>query len=168
MRNDHDHGCGRIGRWIGLLCAFLGALTAYFMMKIMGVWDFPPIVRINPSLIFGVLVLFLASGYFGTKAGVYLCWRENKIGLNVLIGLALAFGSNAISALAGSVFYIFVHDRNTIIELKDLPEILFSPLLTILIFGGLPAAFLGVLYGLLVGLQLQKLDPMKYSDIHRV
>ncbi|HEX2268558.1 MAG TPA: hypothetical protein VHH35_03445 [Pyrinomonadaceae bacterium] len=131
----------------------------------MSVWNFLA-AGIMPSMIFGVLTLFLASGYFGTKAGVYLCWRENKIGLNVLIGLALAFGSNAISALAGSIFFIFVHDRSAIIELKDLMGILFTPLFTILIFGGLPAAFFGVMYGLLVGMRLEKLDPIKYSDVH--
>jgi hypothetical protein len=168
METYPDHGCGRIGRRTGLFCGALGVLAAYFMLKITGYWESPMTVGQKPAMIFGVFVLFLASGYFGTKAGIFLCWRENKVGLDILIGLALAFGSNAISVLAGSVFYIFVHDPNTIIEVNRIPGIVFGNVILVSIVGGLPAAFLGVLYGLLVGLQLEKLDPIKYCDVHGV
>jgi len=141
---------------MGLLCAALGTLTAYFFLQIMGGFNSPPMIRLMPPMIFGVLVLFVVSGYFGTKAGVYLCWKGNKTGLDVLIGLGLAFGSIAVSVWASSVFYIFFHDRNEIIAMKDIPAILFTPMLVILLFGAIPAAVLGVVYGLLVGMQLER------------
>ena len=139
----------------GLLCAGLGALIAVAMLTIMGGWWV--VGGFDPKLVVGAATLFLASGFWGKKAGVYLCWRENSTGLNIVLGIALAFGSIAISVLAGSVFYILVHDPNQIIEFSDIPAILLGSLLLVLLFGAIPAAVLGVAYGLLVGMQLDKL-----------
>jgi hypothetical protein len=167
MANYPNHGCGRIGRRIGLLCAGLGLLTAYLMLKLIGFWN-APMFGLNAAMVFGVLVLFVVSGFFGTKAGVYLCWQGNRTGLNISIGLLLALGSIVIPVWAGCVFYIFFHDPNQIIEVKQIPAILISPLLVILIFGGIPAAVLGVVYGLLTGMQLDKLDQLKFAEVHKV
>jgi hypothetical protein len=166
MENYPDHGCGRIGRRTGLLCAGLGAVTAYFMLKLIGFWN-APAFGLNPAMVFGVLVLFVVSGFFGTRAGIYMCWQGNKTGLNIFIGLLLALGSIVIPVWAGCVFYIFFHEPNRIIEVKHIPNIFISPLLMILIFGGIPAVFLGVLYGLLTGMQLDKLDQLKFAEVHR-
>jgi hypothetical protein len=55
-----------------------------------------------------------------------------------------------------------------ILFVNRIPGIVFGNVILVSIVGGLPAAFLGVLYGLLVGLQLEKLDPIKYCDVHGV
>lgn len=155
MENDHDHGCGWIGIRTGLLCAGLGALIAAALLTLIRGWWY--VGGFDPKLVVGTVTLFLAAGFLGKKAGVYLCRRENSTGLNIVVGIALAFGSIAISVWAGSLFYIFVHDPNQIIEFSDIPELLFGSLLLVLLFGAIPAAVLGVAYGLLVGMQLDKL-----------
>ena len=138
---------------MGMLCAGLGALTAALILTIMGGWWF---VGVDAKLVVGVVTLFVASGLWGKKAGVYLCWRRNNTGINICIGIALAFSSIAIAVLAGSLCYVFVHDANVIIEVTDIPAIFLGSLVAVLIIGAIPAAVLGVVYGLLVGMQLER------------
>jgi hypothetical protein len=153
MENDHDHGCGMIGMRTGLICAGLGALIAALLLTIMRGWWF---VGVDAKLFVGVAALFVAAGFFGKKVGVYLCRRRNNTGINMSIGIALAFGSIAIAVLAGAVCYVFVHDANQIIEVTEIPAIFLGSLVSVLIIGAIPAAVLGVVYGLLVGMQLER------------
>ena len=138
----------------GLICAGLGVVVAALILIIMGAWWF--VGGFNPHLAVGVATLFVGSGFWGKKAGVYLCRRGNNTGLNISIGIALAFGSIAIAVLAGALGYVFVHDANDIVEVTEIPGIFLGSLIIVLLFGAIPAAVLGVVYGLLVGMQLDK------------
>ncbi|HEX6043576.1 MAG TPA: hypothetical protein VFZ22_03750 [Pyrinomonadaceae bacterium] len=52
--------------------------------------------------------------------------------------------------------------------MRDIPLLLFGPTLSLILFGALPAVVLGVVYGLLTGMQLEKLQSIKYTDQHRL
>lgn len=156
MENHRDHGCGKIGARMGLLSAVLGVVTAAIILSTSGIWTFLNF-QLDAPMIVGLIALFVASGYFGRNAGVYLCERGNRVGLDILVGIGLAFGSIAIAAFAGSVFYLFFHDRNISIGVNEIPMTLFAPMLAIMVFGAIPAIALGVTFGLFTGMQLEKL-----------
>jgi hypothetical protein len=151
---------------MGLLCAVLGALTAAAFFVLTGGWW---LLRESAlSIGVGLIVLFVAAGYFGMQTGVYLCWRGNSVGLGVGLGIGLAFGCIACSGLAGSLFYILINAPQGRLRIGEIAQLLFLPTLGLMLFGGLPAVVLGVVYGLLTGMQLQKLQPIKYTDQHKL
>ena len=158
---DHSaHGCGRIGRRTGVLCSFLGVVAAYLTLVALGMrFDDNPVTWfINSTVTPGLIALFIGSAYFGKKAGMFLCRKGNRSGWNVLIGIALAFGSITIAVTAG--VYVLVILRVWGEKLRTL-ELLTTWLTAVAAFyltGGVPAIGLGALYGFLVKKQLAKLD----------
>lgn len=158
---DHDrHGCGRVGSWIGVLCAALGVLSAYAMVRALDIGWIVGIPKLPLELILGLVALFVAAALLGRKAGVFLCKRQNDLAMNVVVGIGVAFGSIAIAVWTGTLVGL-------ISEIPSLqpPDpvgillVIFGPLLIICFYGGIPAALLGVLYGFLVRRQLRKLGP---------
>jgi hypothetical protein len=162
MLDYHEHGCGSVGRWIGVLCATLGVATAGLMVYAINLdWYIHPF---NPpkEVLVGLVVLFLASAYLGEKGGMRLCGKDYDLPLNVVVGLGVAFGSISIAVISGTLVGV----------LSNLGELLRSPafnplnvvlgfffsLLLVLLFGGLPAALLGVLYGFLARNRLRSLN----------
>jgi hypothetical protein len=151
---DHDvHGCGRAGRAISVLCAFLGMVCA--LMMVFGLFSASISRDVAPAIIIGLIGLFVGAGYFGKKAGVFLCERGNDLSTNILVGVALAFGSIATAiatgTLAGAVF-------SGITKLLDGIAIGVIVGIFIVFWGAIPATVLGVLYGILMTGQLRALN----------
>ncbi|HEU4769220.1 MAG TPA: hypothetical protein VFS77_17765 [Pyrinomonadaceae bacterium] len=158
---DHSaHGCGRIGRRTGLLCAFLGVVAAFLLLVSFGVrFDDNPVTWfINPTITPGLFALFIGSAYFGKKAGMFLCRKGNRSGWNVLIGIALAFGSITIAVTAGVYLMVVLRLFGDKLPPFDVLTLWFSLLAYFYLIGGIPAIGLGALYGFLVKKQLAKLD----------
>lgn len=150
IEDDVVHGCGRIGRRTGVFCAFLGVVAAILMIEYFGAqWNGLSIVH---ALWFLVVMapLFIAAAYFGTKAGKFLCRKGNRMGLNAAIGVALAFGSITIEVLTWTFVYVVMRGSGEVLYGQALFYAWFAPLALIFMFGGIPAAGLGVLYGFLV------------------
>ena len=161
MLDYHEHGCGSIGTWIGLVCAAVGVGTAALMVYALNLdWYLFPS---NPpkEVVVGVVALFLAAVYLGKKSGVYLCGKHSRLSLNVLVGLGVAFGSISIAVLAGTLVAI-VSNPGEIFSDPDFNPFnlvlgFFLMLGLVLLFGGVPAVVLGVLYGFLVRNRLREL-----------
>jgi len=159
MNAHYDHGCGSVGKWIGMLCAALGIGTAFLMVRVMnGGW----FIGLDPSITVGLVVEIFAAAYLGEKAGRYLCSKGNPLGRGMLVGLGVAFGSIAIAVYSGTIAGFVGHPSeffgNPHIGPLNVVSVLFFPLFLVLLFGGIPAAVLGVVYGALVNIRLQKLN----------
>ena len=159
MSTHTDGACGRIGRRMGVFCAFLGVMTAYLMLQAMEAYWFRPTISEVLMLALYLCPLFIAAAFLGTKAGTFLCRKGNRLGLNILIGIALAFGSITIEVLAWTFVYIVMRGSGEVLVGWDLFKAWFVPLAVILMVGGIPATVLGVLYGFLVRRRLNKLEP---------
>ena len=163
MFDDNDHGCGRIGRWIGVFCAALGLATASLMWTGMGGTWYISFSTLPPELIAGFVALFVGSAYLGTKAGVFLCEKRHALSMCMVTGIGVALGSIAIAVWTGMIVGI-VRDfgqffgRN--FTVLSLVLAVFAPLGLILLFGGIPAMLLGVLYGILVRRGVRRLPPV--------
>jgi len=159
MKNHEDHGCGTIGKWMGALFGALGVGTAFLMVYVMGIgWA----IGFDAPIRVGLVVEIFAAAYLGEKGGRYLCRKGNRFGRSVLVGLGVAFGSITIAVYAGTIAgfvgYASEWMGNPDINRWNAVYALFFPLLLILLYGGLPATVLGVIYGFLLNSRLQKLD----------
>ena len=162
MSTHIDGGCGRIGRRMGLFCAFLGVMTAYLMIQVMGgggggVWHGVTVFHVLMLALY-LSPLFITAAFFGTRAGRFLCHKGNRLNLNIWIGIALALGSVTAEVLACTFVYIVMRGGDALVG-GELFYAWFAPLAIIMMFGGLPAVGLGVLYGILVRSRLDKLGP---------
>ena len=158
MSTHIDGGCGRIGRRMGLFCAFLGVMTAFAMISFMGErWDGLTVSQVLMGALF-LSPLFLTSAFFGTQAGRFLCRKGNRLNLNIWTGVALALGSVTVEVLACTFVYVVMRGGEALVG-WELFWTWFAPLAIIMMFGGMPAAGLGVLYGFLVKSRLDKLEP---------
>ena len=159
---DHDiHGCGGTGAWVGVLCAALGVLTAYAMLKAMGIGHFVWSPSSTREITIGLIGLFIAARGLGKKAGVFLCSKGNRLGFNVLAGIGVAFGSITIAVLTG-MFVGLVREFGVIVgspgfEPKNLVLGPLMALALVFFFGGIPALVLGALFGFLVKTRLERL-----------
>jgi hypothetical protein len=162
MLDYHEHGCGSIGRFIGFVCAVLGVVTAALMVYALNLgWSLHPS---NPpkEILVGLVALFLSAVYLGEKSGVYLCGKHYDLPKNILVGLGVAFGSISIAVLAGMLVAIVSNPGELLANPDFNPFRLvigfFLLLGLILLFGGVPAVVLGVLYGFLVRSRLRDLN----------
>ena len=167
MFEDEDHGCGRIGRWIGLLCAGLGLATAVLMWTGLGLTWHIGFSNLPLELIVGFVALFVGAGYLGTKAGVFLCERRHALSMCMVAGIGVALGSIAIAVWTSTFLGILrnAHEffgRN--FTVLSLVLAVFGPLGLVLLFGGIPAMLLGVLYGFLVKRGLRRLPPVNLKS----
>lgn len=150
---DHDiHGCGRAGAAMGVLCAFFGAVIAGMIMLALGFMDASNIPRLTPPIVVGLVALFVGAGFFGMKAGNFLCEKRNNTAMNVLIGIALAYGSIAMAVGAGSLWAILISG----VEAGNVVFILYFIVIFTAALGAIPATLLGVLYGFLMRNELRK------------
>lgn len=158
--NGHEfHGCGSVGKWLGMLFGALGVGAAFLMVYWMNAgW----VIGVDPPIAVGLVVEIFAAAYLGEKAGRYLCRKGNTLGRAMLVGLGVAFGSITIAVYAGTIAGVVGHAReyfgNQHIEPINVLGLLFYPLFLVLLFGGMPAAILGVFYGSLLNARLQKLN----------
>lgn len=162
MLDDEEHGCGAIGRWVALLCAGLGAAAAFLMLVVFGIEKILFADGFPKEIAVGLVALFIASAVLGKNAGVYLCDKTSRTGLNVLVGIGVAFGSIAIAVFAGA-FVGFLAEADSILRAESFSPVnfvygFFILLFLVLWFGGIPAILLGVFYGFMVQHRLRKLN----------
>ncbi len=156
--DNHDHGCKKIGRRLGVLFAFFGAVAAALMLGVTGLHNVVGMLKLQPEVGVGLVVLFVAAAWLGTKAGLYLCRRGCTNGMHVIVGIGVAFGSITFSVLAGSFTFIVSGAAGGRMEGLDLWVVWFLPLLLVLIYGSIPAVILGILYGLQIKKELANMD----------
>ena len=159
MDSHYDHGCGSVGKWLGMLFGALGVGTAFLMVFWMNAGWF---IGLDPAIAVGLVVEVFAAAFLGGKAGRYLCRKGNPLGRAMVVGVGVAFGSIAIAVYAGTIAGCVGHASewlgNPNIDWGNAVAILFFPLLIVLLYGGMPAAALGIFYGSLLNVRLQKLD----------
>ncbi len=150
---DHDvHGCGRAGTAIGVLCAFLGMVCAGLIL--FGFINGSVSGDLAPTIIIGLIGLFVGAGYFGKKAGIFLCEKGNDLSTNILIGVALAFGSIATAILTGTLAAAVLSGNVA----RPQGVLLIGVIVGVytVFWGAIPATLLGVLYGILMTGQLRR------------
>lgn len=152
---DHDiHGCGRAGSAIGVLCAFLGVVCAAAI--VFGLIIHGSLSRKSaPMIIFEVISLVVAAGFFGRKAGIYLCEKGNDLSRNIGVGIALAFGS-IVTATATTTFVTGLLSGALTNAASWVLVGGFVMTIYTLVLGLIPAVLLGALYGLLMTGELRR------------
>lgn len=152
MDNHDPFECQIIGIRTALLCAVLGVLVAYLWLSPLGIQTLLNLLTWNAGGLAGIVVLFWAAAGLGKLAGSFLCERRNDLAMHILVGIGVAFGSIVVAVLAGSVILLLFDSSHRV----SIIDCLFF-LLMMLLFGGIPAACLGALYGFLVRKQIAKL-----------
>lgn len=163
MLHEDEHGCGNVGKWVGVLFAALGVGAAFLIVRFLNLgWVVfsPPFLP--KEVLVGLVALFIAAAVLGKKAGLYLCGKDYDVPKNVLVGLGVAFGSITTAVLAGTLIAV-VSDAGELIRSPDFNPLnlvlgFFLTLLLVLWFAGLPAIFLGVVYGFVVRNRLRELN----------
>ena len=148
--------CKTIGLRTGVLCAGLGAVMAFLMLKALGLVNVTGLMSQGPGVMIGLVVLFWAAALLGRTAGGFLADRQNDDAMNAIVGIGVAFGSIMFASLSGSLMSV-VFDLNRTYASGEIIFILFMPLLLILLWGGIPAICLGFLYGFLVRKQIARI-----------
>lgn len=152
---DHDiHGCGRAGSAIGVLCAFLGMVCAFMIFFGLIQGTLPR--DVVPTIVVAAISVLVWAGFWGKKAGVFLCEKGNQSSTNIWIGIALAFGSIASAILTGALVGPLFSGN-----IVGVPNALALSLIIGIyaaFWGGIPATILGVLYGVLMTGQLRALN----------
>jgi hypothetical protein len=151
--------CVRVGMRWSLLFAALGVLTAFLLLLLLKIQALltDPVPELQFGIVVGLATLCLSAALLGRLAGriVYLC--RNSIGVDLVIGVALAQGCVIIPAIAGSVVGVLmvVSKQPSFIRSNPLADA-GSLSLLILFYGSGPAALLGLLYGVLVKVTLDR------------
>ena len=153
---DHSaHNCGKIGQRTALLCAAIGFVLVLLMIGGPVVAGGGNMLQVLPFLLLPMLAIWLTADYLGFEAGQFLCECGTETSTYVLTGIILAIVSVAAGSLAFSFSLIL---RDIAIVLQDalmLLSIIITPLILILGFGAIPAALLGILYGVVVKKRLE-------------
>jgi hypothetical protein len=151
--------CARVGMRWSLLFAALGVLAAYFVLVLLGVQVLVtgPLSELPIGIVVGLGTLGLSAALLGRFAGRIVYLSGNNILLNLVIGVALALGCVIISATAGSIVGVLLavskqpaFVRST--PVADIGDFVFE----IVFFGSGPAVLLGLLYGVLVKVTLDR------------
>ena len=152
--DDHEgHGCDSIGRRTGLLCACIGVLVAAGMCAVFGLGQW--LRTMQYQILVGLFALFFAAAFLGKKAAMCLCQRGNRLWMSLALGVGVAFGSISIALLTGSILTIV---SNGVRNAAHFFDVMLAPQLLVLVFGGIPAIVLGVIYGCMVGDRLARLE----------
>lgn len=156
---SHDlHTCEKIGRNKSILCATLGVVAAFLLLIPLGAIG----LAINGDSTFNLILftslaaLYLAASSLGKVAGRFLCKTSEPMPI-VLVGVGLALSCLVISVLTGSFSLVLVGIIRGASDSTDLVTYVIVPLVGVLLWGGVPAAGLGVLYGVLVRKQLARI-----------
>ena len=152
MKVHDEHEFGGIGRRAALICAALGLITAALMVFAMG-------GRLSAALpveiLVGILALFVGSAFLGKWAGKMFSRYAPVRVTDAIIGLLVAFGSIVISVFTASLFY-FLKNLTQFNRSGNFWLSFVAPQVAVLLVGGIPAMFLGILFGVLVRREFSK------------
>lgn len=142
------------------MCAALGVLLIVLIFGPLGLIDLIKNSESGFILALGLalLSLFVSAALLGRVAGRVICSGENQMHINLAVGFVLALSTIGISVFVGTTSGVLISDGN---ESTNLFTVFLGLMFWTLLFGGIPAAGLGVLYGVLVGKQLSKTKPIR-------
>jgi hypothetical protein len=145
-------------RW-SLLFAALGVLAAFLLLVLLKIQVLltDPGPELQLGIVVGLATLCLSAALLGRLAGRIVYLGGNNIGVNLVVGVALALGCVIIPAIAGSVVGVLMVSSKQPSFIRSNPLADAGSLsLLILFYGSGPAALLGLLYGVLVKVTLDR------------
>ena len=151
--------CVRVGMRWSLLFAALGVLAAFLILVLLGVQVLVtgPLSELPIGIVVGLGTLGLSAALLGRLAGRIVYLSGNNILLNLVIGVALALGCVIIPAIAGTVVGVLIAEAKQPSFARSNPlEVIGAFLFEIMFFGSGPAVLLGLLYGVLVKVTLDR------------
>ena len=159
MRELTRDVCVRVGMRWSLLFAALGVLAALLLvvgLKIQALLT-DPAPEFQTALVVGLATLCLSAALLGRLGGGIVYRSGNKLWANLVVGVMLALACVIISASAGALVGVLlvVSKQPAFVRsnwLKDAGGLS----LLILFFGFGPAVLLGLLYGVLVKVTLDR------------
>lgn len=151
--------CVRVGMRWSLVFAALGVLAAFLLLVLLKIQALitEPAPESLAGIVVGLAILCLSAALLGRLAGRIIYLSGNNIAVNLVIGVVLALVCLIISAVAGCALGVFlvISKQPSFVRSTPLEDIGVLSLL-ILFYGGTPAALLGLLYGVLVKITLNR------------
>lgn len=149
----------RVGMRWSLVFAGLGVLAAFLLLVLLKIQALitEPVRESLFGFVVGLATLCLSAALLGRLAGRIVYRGGNNIAVNLVIGMVLALVCLIISAIAGCAVGVFlaVSKQPSFVRSTPLEDIGGLSLL-ILFYGSAPAALLGLLYGVLVKVTLDR------------
>jgi hypothetical protein len=150
--------CARVGTRWSLFFAALGVLIALFLLTLPGMRgllsDFPP--ELGYGIAVGLLTLCLSAAVLGRLAGRIVYLGGNKILVDLAIGIMLSIGCVILAALAGSTVGVLIDASKQSLPNSHALGVIIGLSLLILLYGGIPAVLLGIVYGVLMKITLDR------------
>ncbi|HKB69111.1 MAG TPA: hypothetical protein VKC61_24940 [Pyrinomonadaceae bacterium] len=151
--------CARVGMRWSLVFAVLGVLAAFLLLVLLKIQALitEPAPESLSGIVVGLTILCLSAALLGRLAGRIVYLSGNKLAVNLVIGVVLALVCLIISAVAGCAVgaLLVISKQPSFVWSTPLQDIALLSLL-ILFYGGAPAALLGLLYGALVKVTLDR------------
>jgi hypothetical protein len=163
--------CARVAMRWSLLFAALGVLAAYLLLVLLGAQALA--IGTAPEYLSGLAVglatLCLSAGLFGRLAGRIVYRSGNNVLVNLFIGVGLALGCLILTTIAGTLVGVLmvVSKQPTFARSNPLKDVAGLSLL-ILFYGTVPAALLGLGYGALVKVTLDRKLKRKPAPIDQL
>jgi hypothetical protein len=151
--------CARVAMRWSLLFAALGVLAAFLLLVVLKIQalltDIGP--EFGSGIAVGLAMLCLSAALLGRLAGRVVYLTGNNILINLVLGVMLALGCVIVTAFAGSAVGVLMASSKepSFVSSRALGDIIGLSLL-ILLWGSVPAALLGFLYGGLVKVTLDR------------
>ena len=151
--------CARVGMRWSLLFAALGVLTAFLLLVLLQIQALvtEPVPESRSGIIIGLATLCLSAALLGRLAGRIVYLSGNELGFNLIIGTALALGCVIISVIAGSVIGMLmaVSHQPSFVRSNAMEDAGVISLVILFCASG-PTVMLGMLYGVLVKVTLDR------------
>jgi hypothetical protein len=155
--------CVKVGIGWSLLFAALGVLAALLLLVLLKIQALltDPGSEFLTAMVVGLVTLCVSAFLLGRLAGRIIYRGGNNVLVNLVVGVMLAFGCVIISANAGAlVGVLLVVSKQPAFVRSNVLKDAGSLSLLILFYGFAPAVLLGLLYGVLVKVTLdRKLKP---------
>lgn len=164
MTEFKSRSFARIGIRMSLLCAALGAAIAVIMtLAFFGVSIMADLLSGRDSAIpigaaTGLAALFLAAGFLGKIAGKLIGDRWRGVTNAAMVGIVLVLACVVVATMAGALPVFLIEKSRYAASASQSLFFMYviAPLFWILLFGLIPAAMLGMLYGISVTRALAK------------
>jgi hypothetical protein len=151
--------CARVGMRWSLVFAGLGVLAAFLLLVLLKIQALitEPVPESLSGIVVGLATLCLSAAILGRLAGRIVYHGRNNLAVNLVIGVVLALVCFIISVVAGCVVGVFLVVSKQPSFVRSTPfEDIGGLSLLILFYGGAPATLLGLLYGGLVKVTLDR------------
>jgi hypothetical protein len=143
-------------RW-SLLFAALGVLAAFLILVLLKIQALvtDPGPELGTGIVVGLATLLLSAALLGRLAGRLIYLGGNNILFSMVIGVALALSCVFLTVIAGTVIVVLIVESKQPSRSNPL-ESIGAILFWIMVWGSTPAAFLGLLYGVLTKITLDR------------